>query len=58
MQQQLESREKQLTDLKESYAALQDATNRQNDSQADKFGRERRDLNDRIEQLGSEVSKR
>lgn len=49
MQQQLESREKQLSDLKESYTALQDATNKQNDSQADKFGRERRDLNDRIE---------
>lgn len=58
MQQQLESRETQLAEVKENYQALQDATNKANDTQADKFGKERRDLNDRIEHLSSEVSKR
>jgi SMC interacting uncharacterized protein involved in chromosome segregation len=58
LQQQLDTREKQLAEIKENYQALQDATNKANDNQADKFGRERRDLNDRIEQLSSEVSKR
>ena len=56
--QQLESKEKQLNDLKENYNNLQNNANKQNDHQAEKFSKERRDLNDKVENLTAEISKR
>ena len=58
MQQQLESKEKQLNDLKESYQNLQNNASKQNDHQSEKFSKERKDLTEKIEQLTAEVSKR
>jgi predicted nucleic acid-binding Zn-ribbon protein len=58
MEQQLENKERYLIELKESYQNLQNSTTKQNEQLSDKFNKERREMNERIEQLSSEVAKR
>lgn len=58
MQQQIESKDAYLAELKANYTYLQDNTNSQNDLQSEKFSKERKELTEKIEQLTSEVAKR
>jgi len=58
MQQQIESKDAYLQELKMNYASLQEQANSQNDIQAEKFSKERRELTEKVEQLTSEVAKR
>ena len=51
MNQQLQNKEKYLQELKESYSNLQNSTSNQNEQINEKFSRERRDLNEKIELL-------
>lgn len=58
MQQQIESKDRYTLELKENLNALQNKQAKQNEQLADKFNKERKELNDRIEQQASEISKR
>jgi chromosome segregation ATPase len=58
MQQQLDNKERYLMELKESYANLQNSTSKQNDQLSEKFSKERKEMNERVEQLTAEISKR
>lgn len=58
MMQQIDSSQKQLAELKESYTNLQNNASKQNDHQSEKFSKERKEMSERIEQLTAEVSKR
>lgn len=58
MQQQLDNKERYLIELKESYANLQNNANKQNDQISEKFSKERKEMNEKIEHLTAEISKR
>jgi len=58
LQERLEAKERQLVELKDAYNNLQANSGIANDKLSEKFARERKDLNERVEHLGSEVSKR
>ena len=58
MQQQLENKERYLIELKDNLTNIQNSSTKQNEQLSDKFNKERREMNERIEQLSSEVSKR
>lgn len=58
MQQQIETKDRYLAELKESYNNLQNSSSKQNDFQLEKFNKERRELNERLEQVTAEISKR
>ena len=49
MQQQIENKDRYLAEVKDSYNNLQEQTSRQNDHQSEKFARERRELNEKVE---------
>ena len=51
MAQQIQNKDKYLQELKESYANLQNSTQNQNDQVSEKFAKERRDLNEKVEVL-------
>lgn len=58
MQERLEAKDRQVAELKDSYNNLQETSNVSQDKLSEKFTKERRDLNERLEQLTSEISKR
>ena len=58
MQQQLETKDRYLAELKESYNNLQNSSSKQNDFQLEKFNKERRELTERVEGVTAEISKR
>jgi len=58
LQERLEAKERQLVELKDAYNNLQANSGIATDKLSEKFARERKDLNERVEHLGSEVSKR
>jgi peptidoglycan hydrolase CwlO-like protein len=51
MMQQIQNKDKYLQELKESYANLQNSASNQTDAVNEKFAKERRDLNEKIEIL-------
>lgn len=51
MIQQIQQKDKYLQELKESYANLQNSSQNQSDQVNEKFARERRDLNEKVEIL-------
>lgn len=58
MQQQIETKDRYLAELKESYNNLQNSSSKQNDFQLEKFNKERRELTERVEGVTAEISKR
>ena len=58
MQQQIETKDRYLAELKESYNNLQNNSSKNTDFQLEKFNKERRELNERLEQVTAEISKR
>lgn len=58
MQERVDQMNRQLAELKEHAANLQANASSHADAQAEKFSKERRDMNDRVEQLTAEVSRR
>lgn len=58
MQERAEHMSRQLAELKEHATNLQQNASSHADIQAEKFSKERRELNDRVEQLTADVSRR
>ena len=58
LQERLEAKERQVAELKENYNNLQNNSSSAHDKLTEKFTKERRDMNERSEQLTSEGSKR
>jgi len=52
LQERLEAKERQLVELKDAYNNLQSNSGIATDKLSEKFARERKDLNERVEHLG------